>query len=460
MSGSLPASAPPLTVIQKNGAGATRQMSSHERTDPQATPRRAAGATCPARMQTRKIKGSSMSVPPMPDPARPSSTKVQYKITESADLHAAFCTTKPETTANSRDPGPISLPEPHAFLAGHLQNAGSIRPRAVKKENSKILQRTDTTTAVSATEPETAADNHKSEETALWNSSAFLAGLKRSAQPTPQCAKGNKRTPTSQRAKPPTPSLSYVMSSTGSLRKTIRRLPHTLSGCSDGQQRISSDALRERLPNMIRAMAHRAPPHKMSTTIRMMMMRLTAKMNLTMSATTTMIATNSSNSQRGSGRYPVPEPKRVLAGPWPAPAAHCTRTGAARATPLEPPKLSEHGTIFQSSAAETAATHSSISRRHAAKPTPKAEQTSTLGTDVEDRPAPTTTDAIDSQNDNSPKLTKSTAERDCWLAGQPTEWTTRSTCTTESTRAREQPKHDKQPNARLPNFMRDSPLSD
>ena len=178
-----------------------------------------------------------MSVPPMPDLARPSSTKMQYKTTESADLHAAFCTTKPETIANSRDPGPISLPEPHAFLAGHLQDAGSIHPRTVKKENSKILQYTYTTTAVSATEPETAADNHKSKETALWNRSAFLAGhCITTSQPTLQCAKGSERAPTPPRARLPIQSSSYDTSSTISLPSQTRRPPHTLAGCCDGQQ--------------------------------------------------------------------------------------------------------------------------------------------------------------------------------------------------------------------------------
>jgi hypothetical protein len=167
-----------------------------------------------------------------------------------------------------------------------------------------------------------------------------------------------------------------------------------------------------------------------------------------------MIVTNSSSSLRGSVRYPVPEPRRVPAGPWLAPAAHCTKTGAARATPLEPPKLSEHGTIFQSSAAKTAAMHSLTSKRHVAKPAPKAEQTSFPGTDAQDQPAPLIIGATALQIGSSPKPIKSTAGRDYWLAGQPTEWMTRYTYTTESSRAQKQPKHDRQSNARLPNLVK------
>ena len=174
-------------------------------------------------------------------------------------------------------------------------------------------------------------------------------------------------------------------------------------------------------------------------------MRSTAKMNLMMNAITMMIVTSSSNNPRSSVRYPVPEPTRVLVGPWLAPAAHYTRTGAARATPQVPPKLSEHGTIFQSSAAKTAAMHSLTSRRHVAKPAPMAEQTSFPETAAPAPSAPLTIGATASQIGSALKPTKSTAGIDYWPAGQPTEWTTRYMYMTESMRVREQPRPVRRP---------------
>ena len=457
MSGSLLASAPPLTVIQNKSAGATRQMTSQERTDPQATPRtRSAGASCPARMQTPKRKGISMSVQPMPGPVQQSSAELQTKTFRRTDMPVVFCTTKLRTATNSRDADTISLPEPHASLAGHPQEENSDHPRATTNKNRTLVQSTSTTAAISKTKPVTAANTDEIAEIALCKQLAFLAGPGRTTgQPPWKCEARDERAPAPQRARPPTPSFGSATNSAASPRRAqIRELLHTLQGCCDGQQHGSSNALRARLPVTMRASAHRVLSHMMMemTTIVMIMMRLIAKMNLTMSAIMTMIATSGSNSPRGSRRYPAPEPKHEPAGPSPAPAALCTRTRAAQATQPVPPKPSENGITYQSSAAEAAATHSSISRRHAAKPALKAEQTSILGTGVEDRPALTTTDAIDSQNGNSLKLIKSTVGRDYWLAGQLTEQTTRSTCTTKNTRAREQPKHDKQQNAQPPDF--------
>jgi hypothetical protein len=320
-------------------------------------------------MQTRKIKESSMSVPPMPDLARPSSTKMQYKTTESADLHADFCTTKPETIANSRDPGPISLPEPHAFLAGHLQDAGSIHPRAVKKENSKILQRTDTTTAVSATEPETAANIDETAETALLTSSAFLAGLRRTSRRPIRCAtRSEHASSTPPSVRPPTPSSSSDMNSAAPPRKAIQGLLHTLPDCCDGQQRTNSDALHARPPVTMRAPAYRVTLHmmmKMTTIVtimmKMMIVKITAKTTTTPTSTTVTTLTltddnsdDSSHSPRSSSYYRAQEPKPTPDGPAPEPAADCTRTCAAQVAPPAPLKLSELGTISRSSATETA----------------------------------------------------------------------------------------------------------
>ena len=443
MSGSLLASAPPLTVIQNKGAGATRQMTSQERTDPQATPRRAAGASCPARMQTPKIKGISMSVQPMPGPVQQSSAELQTKTFRRTDMPVVFCTTKLRTATNSRDADTISLPEPHASLAGHPQEENSDHPRATTNKNWTLVQSTSTTAAISKTRPVTAANTDEIAEIALCKQLAFLAGPGRTTgQPPWKCEARDERAPAPQRARPPTPSFGSATNSAASPRRAqIRKQLHTLPGCCDGQQPGSSDALRARLPAAMRVLAHRVPLHVMMkmTTI---MMIITMMM---ISTITTMIATSSSNYLRSSVSYPVPEPTRVLAGPWLAPAAHYTRTGAARATPLEPPKLSEHGTIFQSSATKTAAMHSLTSRRHVAKPAPMAEQTSFPGTDAQDQPAPLTIGVTASQIGSALKPTKSTAGIDYWPAGQPTEWTTRYMYMTESMRVREQPRPVRRP---------------
>ena len=456
MSGSLLASAPPLTVIQKNGAnGATGATYDQADTHDQAPPRCPRDLALPRPHAEKEKKGVEHVNVSMQDPTRLTSTALQTCDRQTRHPPSTLFTGATQKASNSFGNKASDPCRPHAFLAGLNQSAVLAQKPARKEECLANNSRARRHTQFTSTDASPAARNGESRKAATCKPLAFLAGPGRTIGQLTRCEARNERAPTPQRARPPTPSSGSATNSAASPRRArIRELLHTLQGCCDGQQHGSSNALRARLPVTMRASAHRVLSHMMMemTTIVMIMMRLIAKMNLTMSAIMTMIATSGSNSPRGSRRYPAPEPKHEPAGPSPAPAALCTRTRAAQATQPVPPKPSENGITYQSSAAEAAATHSSISRRHAAKPALKAEQTSILGTGVEDRPALTTTDAIDSQNGNSLKLIKSTVGRDYWLAGQLTEQTTRSTCTTKNTRAREQPKHDKQQNAQPPDF--------
>ena len=449
MSGSLLASAPPLTVIQKNGAnGATGATYDQADTHDQAPPRCPRDLALPRPHAEKEKKGDEHVNVAMQDPTRLTSTALQTCDRQTRHPPSTLFTGATQKASNSFGNKASDPCRPHAFLAGLNQSADLAQKPARKEECLANNSRARRHTQFTSTDASPAARNGESRKAATCKPLAFLAGPGRTIGQLTRCEARNERAPAPQRARPPTPSFGSATNSAASPRRAqIRKQLHTLPGCCDGQQPGSSDALRVRLPAAMRVLAHRVPLHVMMkmTTI---MMIITMMM---ISTITTMIATSSSNYLRSSVRYPVPEPTRVLAGPWLAPAAHYTRTGAARATPLEPPKLSEHGTIFQSSATKTAAMHSLTSRRHVAKPAPMAEQTSFPGTDAQDQPAPLTIGVTASQIGSALKPTKSTAGIDYWPAGQPTEWITRYMYMTDSTRAREQPRPDRRPNARPPN---------